>query len=192
MACGRLSGRRRWGREGVKRQIPFYIGSRYEKYTGTRAVIFLPSTATLPLSGQSCPVSCRGLSNEPNCCYTWGGGRGVAKTNTTTREKQQTANQRSNVMCADLAFQPINECGTVNRSASDTRPVQWPDQGRSGPPCRPVVSLRLPSFLLVSRRFSCVPHQICVERRLWDAAVLKSRSDPCRNVSETGTTTREG
>jgi len=99
--------------------------------------------------------------------YTFrrGGDRGVAKTKTTTREKQQTANQRSNLNCEDLAFQPINRCVTVNRSPSDRRRVQWPDQGRSAPPCRPVLSLRFPSFLLVSRRFSSVPHQTCVERR---------------------------
>jgi len=36
---------------------------------------FLPSTATLP-SGQSCPAFCRGLSKEPTCCDTWGGGQG--------------------------------------------------------------------------------------------------------------------
>jgi len=36
----------------------------------------LPSTATLPLNGQSCPVFCRGLSKEPNCCGTWGEGQG--------------------------------------------------------------------------------------------------------------------
>jgi len=106
----------------------------------------------------------------------------VPNTKTTTREKQQTANQRSNLMCEDLAFQPINRCGTENRSLSDRQRVQWPDKGRLAPSCRPVVSLRFPSLLVVSRRFSGVPHQICVESRLWAAAVLQSRSDPGRNV----------
>ena len=119
----------------------------------------------------------------------------MAKTQATTLEKKQTANQRSKLMCEDLAYQPITLCGTVNRSPSDRRRVQWPDQGRSAHPCRPVVSLRFPSFLLVSLRFSGVPHQICVicvEHRLWAAAVLKSRLHASRNVSETCTTTREG
>jgi len=108
----------------------------------------------------------------------------VAKMKTTTCEKQQTADQRSNLMSEDLAFQPINRSGTVNRFPSDRQRVQWADHGRSAPPCRPVVSLRFPSLLLVPRRFSGVPHQICVERRLWAAAVLQRRSDPGRNVSE--------
>ena len=99
---------------------------------------------------------------------------GVAKTTTTTREKQQTANQRSNLLCEDLAIQPINRCGTVNRYPPDKWRVQWLDQGHSGPPCRPVVSLRFSSFLLVFRLFSGVSHQICVERRLWAVAVCKA------------------
>jgi len=57
-------------------------------------------------------------------------------------------------MCEDGAFQPISRCGTVNRAPSDGRRVQWPDQGRSGPPCRPVVSLRFLPFPVVSPRFS--------------------------------------
>ena len=42
MACGGPCGRRRWGQEGVKRQILFYIGSRYQNYAGRRAVFFFP------------------------------------------------------------------------------------------------------------------------------------------------------
>jgi len=162
---------------------------------------FFSSTATLPPQWAVFPRLLSGLEQGAQLLRHLGGGTGAWRrrgllnrlsTRTTTREKQQRANQRSNLMCEDLSFQPINRCGTVNRSPSDRLRVQWPDQGRSGPPCRPVVSLRFPSFLLVSRRFSGVPHQICVERRLWAAAVFQSRSDPGRNVSETATTTREG
>jgi len=35
-------GRQRWGRDGVKRQILFDIGSRYEHYIGRHAVFFFP------------------------------------------------------------------------------------------------------------------------------------------------------
>ena len=37
---------------------------------------FLPSTATLPLGGQSCPFFCQGLRQELNCCDSWGEGQG--------------------------------------------------------------------------------------------------------------------
>ena len=80
-----------------------------------------------------------------------GGDRGVAKTKTTTREQQQTANQRSNFMPEDAALQPINRCEPVNRSPSDRERVQWPDQIRSGPPRQ---TRRFPSFPVVSRRFT--------------------------------------
>jgi len=80
----------------------------------------------------------------------------VATTKTSTRKQQQTANQRSKLVCEDLTWLPINKCGPVNRSPSNRRRVQWPDQSRLGPPYRPVASLRFPSFLLVSRHFSGV------------------------------------
>jgi len=42
VACGGPCGRRRCGREGVKRQIVLNMGSRYEKFTGRRAVFYFP------------------------------------------------------------------------------------------------------------------------------------------------------
>ena len=129
-----------------------------------------------------------GLEQSAELLRHLGGGGGTKK-KTTAREKQQTAHQRSNLMCADLAFQPINRRGTLNWYTPDGRRAEWPTQGISAPPGKPVVSLRFPSFLLVCRRFSGVPRQICVERRLWATAVLQSRYDPGTNISETGTTT---
>jgi len=166
MACGRLSGRRRWGREGVKRQIPFYIGSRYEKYAGRRAVIFLPSTATLPLSGQSCPVSCRGLSNEPNCCDTWGGGRGVAKTNTTTREKQKTAKDSQSAI----------ECDVRGSSLSANQRVRTCKQVSFGHTACPVARPRSFGPPVQTRRFSSSP----VVSPRFSSFLLRSASDLCR------------
>jgi len=114
----------------------------------------------------------------------------VATTKTSTRKQQQTANQRSNLVCEDLTWLAINKCGPVNRSPSNRRRVQWPDQGRFGPPCRPVASIRFKLFILLSLRYLSYPPQIYVERRLWATSDLQSRPDPGRIISETGTTTR--
>jgi len=75
-----------------------------------------------------------------------GGDCGAAKTKTTTRKQQQTANQRSNLMRKDFLLQPSSRLDAAKSSPSDRWRVQRPDQGRAGP-------LAVPSFLFVSCRF---------------------------------------
>jgi len=54
----------------------------------------LPSTATLPLSGQSFGVLFRGLSNQPNCCDTWGEGAGRRRRRQLAKSNRQPISDR--------------------------------------------------------------------------------------------------
>jgi len=119
------------------------------------------------------------------------GGTGARRRRRRQRaEQRQTANQRPISWCKNLVLQPTSRCGTVNRSPSDGRRVQRPDQGRSGPHCSPVVSPRFSPFLVVSRRFSGVSPWIRVDFRLFATSVVQSRPDPGRMASATCTATR--
>ena len=157
---------------------------------------FLPSTATLPLSGQSCPVFCRSLNQDSNCCDTRGGGQGRGKD-----EDNHTRETTDSQSAIDFyvrgwgvsADQQVRNCKQVSFGQT-ARPVARPKS--FGPPLQtrrfpsfPVVARSFSSFLVVSRAFRIrsasnagfEPPQSC-----------KARSDPGRNFSKTGTTTREG
>ena len=152
---------------------------------------FLPSTATLSLSGQSCPVICRGLCEEPNCCDTWEGGQGRGEDEDNNTRKA-TDNQSA------IEFDVRESSVSANQQVPNGKQVSFGQTAcpmtrlRSfGPPQR---TRRFPSFPVVSPRFSSFLGRYASDLRrtpAWAAAVLQSRNDPGRNVSETGTTTKE-
>jgi len=94
------------------------------------------------------------VRKEPNCCITSPGepGRGEDEEDNAPSSNRRPINDY-NLWCEDLALQPINRYGAVNESPPDSRRVQRPDQGRSGPHCSPLVSRRFSSILVVSRAF---------------------------------------
>ena len=60
----------------MKRQICFYIESRYRKDTGRRAVLLFPVWSLSPYVGGLAPLFRRSVSNKPDYCITSGGGQG--------------------------------------------------------------------------------------------------------------------
>jgi len=111
---------------------------------------FLPSTATLP-SGQSCPAFCRGLSKEPTCCDTWGGGQGRGEDDDNdTREATdgQSAIEFAVRGSSVSANQQVRKCKQVSFGQTAC-PVARPRSFRP-----PLQTHRFPSFPVVSPRFS--------------------------------------
>jgi len=178
------------GRRASSVRFAFTLNHTTEKtQADARSFFFLygrspPMWAVLP------PISSvRGQGTRLLCHF--GGGTGArCRRGRQRAEQQQIANQRLNMWCKDLALQPISRCGAVNRSPSECRRVQRPDQGRSGPNCSPVVSPRFPPFLVVSCRVSGVPPWIRVDYRPFASLVVQRRPDPGRMASATGTATR--
>jgi len=112
---------------------------------------FLPSTATLPLSGQSCHVFCRGLSKEPHRRDTWGGGqgRGEEEDNSTREATDSHSAIEFDVPGSSVsAHQHVRNCKQVSFGQTAC-PVARPTS--FGPPLQ---TRRFPSFPVASPRFS--------------------------------------
>ena len=102
-------------------------------------------------SGQSCPVCCRGLRKEPNCCDTWGGGHGHGEdkdNNTREATDSQSAIECDVRGSSVSANQQVRNCKQVSFGHTAC-PVAQP---RSFGPL--MQTCRFPSFPVISPCFS--------------------------------------
>jgi len=170
----------------------FFTSDRSRKQTQADAQLLSYLYGHSSLKWAVLPRLLSGLEKGAQLLRHLGGGQGRGKDeddNTREETDKQSAIEFGVRGSSVSVNQQVRNCKQVSFGQTAC-PVARP---RSfGPPfCIPVVSLRFQSFLGVSRRSSGVAQQICGEHRLSASAVLKSRSDRGRSVSETGTTTRE-